>query len=242
MNQFARKISPSPTKKKLKLIRNNYLWLAFLSLIFELQMVFTTLINKQAFRRLTNRTNIRLNLGCGSDIRLDWVNIDMIKPDHVHISPNAIFITHDLRRNIPLPDASCSYVYSSHFWEHLDYFTGFRMMQESYRILEEGSIFRIVLPDFEKVFKAYAANDVQFFEGIPKQALQNVPGSETLLDYVHYAVYQFGEHLCLYDSERTCKMLLQAGFSKVEVVEFDETIDINLPLRTRYSLYVEAIR
>lgn len=237
-----KRLLPNSLKIWLKELFKNPFMKALLSVFFELRMLLTTLMGKLAFARLSTRSNIKLHLGCGYDVREGWVNIDMVKSSGAKLGGNRVFIAYDLRRNIPLKDQSCVYIYSSHFWEHLDYMTGFKMMQESHRVLAEGGTFRIVLPDFEHVFKAYVNQDSAFFDGIATKALINVAGAETILDYVHYSVYQYGEHVCLYDTERVCKMLTQAGFKNVRPVTFDPNVDIDLPLRRRYSLYVEATR
>jgi predicted SAM-dependent methyltransferase len=116
------------------------------------------------------------------------------------------------------------------------------LIQDCYRILKPGGRFRIALPNFRRSFEAYLNGDDGYFSLLNRDALDSVPGLETILDYVHYSVYQSGEHKCLYDEKRVCKMLNQAGFQAAQPVQFDPTIDVDVPLRRAYSFYVEAVK
>jgi predicted SAM-dependent methyltransferase len=117
-------------------------------------------------------------------------------------------------------------------------------MRDSYRALRPGGRFRIVIPDFRACFEAYARHDADFFSLIDLHVLYPGPEAKplTLVDFLNYSVYQFGEHRCLYDEEKLFAVLGSLGFHSMERSEFDASIDIGEPLRTRYSLYFEARR
>jgi predicted SAM-dependent methyltransferase len=155
-----------------------------------------------------------------------------------------IYINHDLRRGLPLPGESCEIIYSSHFFEHLDRRDGFRVMCDAYRALCPGGVFRIVIPDFRAYFEAYVRSDTEYFSLIDLDALYPGPDAKpfTIIDNLNYAVYQSGEHQCLYDEEKLRVLLTGIGFRSVERVKYDAAVDIDSPLRTRYSLYVEATK
>lgn len=241
---------PPAIQRSLRKVRtsrqSNPIWVAARNLLFELRVFLTVFGSRRKLKSFKTVPDIKLNLGCGNDLRTGWLNIDVLPPSKNFRRKNRadapLFIAHDFRRGLQLPDASCRYIYSSHLWEHLDIRIGFKLMKECYRILQQGGILRIALPNFERSFTAYLERDSRYFELIPASSLIRIPGAETLIDYVEYAIYQYGEHQCLYDEDRVCKMLTQAGFSKPHLVEFDPEVDVNTPLRTRYSFYVEAIR
>lgn len=91
---------------------------------------------------------MRANLGCGGHVRNGWVNIDVVKtgPD---------VIVHDLSKGVPLPDVSCKVVYHSHVLEHLRKPDARLFMRECYRVLQPGGVLRTVVPDLERMCRAY---------------------------------------------------------------------------------------
>src|SRR5215831_11977164 len=92
-------------------------------------------------RNLLGQQHLRLNIGCGRKVKREWINIDL--------SPHAD-ITLDLREPLPLPENSCSFIYSEHFLEHLDYPLHAEIfLKECYRVLEPGGVISIGVPDTE---------------------------------------------------------------------------------------------
>jgi SAM-dependent methyltransferase len=200
------------------------------------------------FESLRGRKNLKLHLGAGGDIRHGWVNIDLALrfPPEVdrNAPPGTMFINYDLRRGLPLDDASCDLIYSSHFWEHLEYREGLDLMRECHRVLRPGGVFRISLPHFKNVFGAYLRQDHEYFSLVNiLEALPDVePGTEMLVDHVNYGVYQHGEHKCIYDEEKVVLLLRRLGYASVAVAEYKEGVDPADMLRRKYSFYVEATK
>lgn len=74
---------------------------------------------------------MKLNLGCGRDIRDGWVNVDCVPMpgvDHV--------VDFDDKPVLPLPDDSVAYSEGSHVIEHLHYPLPF--MEELWRVTKPG--------------------------------------------------------------------------------------------------------
>jgi predicted SAM-dependent methyltransferase len=215
-------------------------------LLIEVQ---TDVIVRKAARKfaaLKGRRNLKLHLGSGPDIRAGWVNIDLIlmEPPPDEKQDGAVFINHDLRRGLPLEDASCEYIYSSHFFEHLEYRHVKLLLRECYRVLEPGGVLRLCLPNFKRMFAAYLRGDEEFFSLL--NILQVLPelesGTETLVDHVNYGVYQLGEHKWIMDEEKIEVLLRHAGFASVVESSFQEEFDRDMEVRRRYSFYVEAFK
>lgn len=72
---------------------------------------------------------MKLNLGCGNDIRKGWINLDLYMHDGVDVS-------HDLNE-LPLPfdDNSFNVILCKNILEHIIYFP---LMSELHRILKKG--------------------------------------------------------------------------------------------------------
>jgi predicted SAM-dependent methyltransferase len=202
----------------------------------------------KSFAALKGRKNLKVHIGAGDDIRLGWVNLDLNLRIPPHIDPTAhpdtIFINYDLRRGLPLDDESCDLIYSSHFFEHLEYGQGLRLMRDCFRALRPGGTFRISLPNFKGLFDAYLRGDEEYMDGVNlRELLPEVEaGTETLVDHINYGIYQYGEHKCVYDEEKLVLILKRIGFSRVEPTDYREGLDPASPLRRRYSFYVEAVK
>src|SRR5713101_878977 len=122
-----------------------------------------------------------LNLGCGSKASSspDIVNIDwsialrlrrnrLLRPlvplwatgdrlQRFNALPSNI-ICHNLAHGIPFLTESVDAVYHSHFLEHLDRGAARQFLLEVKRVLRPGGIQRIVVPDLEKLCRAYVAH------------------------------------------------------------------------------------
>jgi predicted SAM-dependent methyltransferase len=200
------------------------------------------------FAALKGRKNLKLHLGAGPDTRTGWINIDLalVPPSEVDEGkqPDSVFINYDLRRGLPLEDASCSYIYSSHFFEHLEYRQVKQLLRECYRILEPGGVFRACLPNFKGMFAAYLRGDDEYFSlhNIPEILPEVEPGTEALVDHVNYGVYQNGEHKWIMDEEKIELLLKRTGFASVVESTYQEEIDRDLDVRRRYSFYVDAFK
>lgn len=85
----------------------------------------------------------KLNLGCGNDIRKDWINLD--------IAPlQGVDVVHDLN-HLPLPfdNNSFDFILCQDILEHLDYID---LLRELHRIIKPGGIVEIRVPHFSSRF------------------------------------------------------------------------------------------
>lgn len=82
----------------------------------------------------------KLNLGCGEDIKLGWINLDSLKLAGVNI-------IHDLNKfPYPFKDNEIDIVYTSHVLEHVDDLI--KTMKELRRICKPGAKISIRVPHF----------------------------------------------------------------------------------------------
>lgn len=200
----------------------------------EIKLARTHTKSARDAKTLSGRTGLKLNFGSGPNIKSGWVNIDAF-------SPSAEYHW-DARRPIPLEDGSCSIIYSEHMLEHLDYPGAMVFFQESYRVLNEGGLFRVVLPDFRRIFEEYAAENAEYFSVLDRRVLVNdlEPENVQLIDFVNYSVYQNKEHVCLWDERKLSFELKRTGFSVTKRSSYDEAYDSAEPKRRQFSIYFEA--
>src|SRR5204863_8146984 len=102
--------------------------------------------------RLAGQRGLKLHLGCGSNRKAGWVNIDLFNA--------AADLQLDLREPLPFGDATVSEVYSEHVLGHFEYRPDARhLLAESLRVLEPGGLFNIGVPDHRLAYAAYANRD-----------------------------------------------------------------------------------
>jgi SAM-dependent methyltransferase len=89
-----------------------------------------------------------LNLGCGTRFHPDWTNIDVA-------AESSQVQLHDVRDGLPFPDHTFDVVYHSHLLEHLPKARAMPFCRECYRVLKNGGIIRVVVPDLERIAKLY---------------------------------------------------------------------------------------
>ena len=180
--------------------------------------------------------DLKLHLGCATYVLQGWLNIDFFPRPGV------------ARLRLPkgmhnFEDNSVRYVYTSHFLEHLDYRTDALLLaKECHRVLVPGGILRIVVPGIERIIRAYVADDEAFFA---QQRTTHPPWCETKLEILMNALQQNGSHKYGYDFETISKLLKTAGFSSVNLSDYNtsETAELKVDYRGKgLSLFVEAVK
>jgi hypothetical protein len=116
----------------------------------------------ETLSKFLGKTNLRLNLGCGRNIKQGWVNVDFAERE------NKLDLICDLSKEFPFDINSCSYIYSEHLIEHLEWLDGRVLIDNCFKSLQQGGIFRIVFPNFEEIFRAYINKDVDFLKNMSK--------------------------------------------------------------------------
>lgn len=97
---------------------------------------------------------IRLHLACGNTFLQGWENID-----YEARVPGVIQC--DLMRGIPFKDEVVDEIMVSHFLEHLKLkHEAIPFLQECHRVLKPGGIMSFITPNFEIIYKSYAAKGI----------------------------------------------------------------------------------
>ena len=95
-------------------------------------------------------TGLRLHIGCGTNLRPGWVNIDRVAraPGVVtDVDPTAL----------PYPDGTVCEVLAEHVFEHFTFAEEAAVWQEMARVLRRGGLLTIEVPDFEWVCQTFLA-------------------------------------------------------------------------------------
>ena len=109
--------------------------------------------------------NIYLNLGCGNDIKHNFINIDKFEF-------NGVDLTLDLEQDgFPFDDNSIDLVFASHFLEHIRNFD--HLIHEVYRVLKIGGILHFIVPSWNSSGTFQDPTHVRFFHPNITMYLEN---------------------------------------------------------------------
>jgi len=198
---------------------------AFRDLLFELRLQRLHRRGVRHAQRFRVAKDLKLHIGCGSNIRPGYINID--------INPKAD-LTLDIREPLPFESGSCALTYSEHFLEHLDYpDEALPFFRECYRVLQPGGKFSVGVTDAEWPIRAYVVDPyyVDWFRYVKGNEYPEWVNSR--IECVNYSFRQGREHRFAYDFETLGGALEGVGFVDVGRRDFDTTLD---SAASRYSL------
>jgi predicted SAM-dependent methyltransferase len=89
-----------------------------------------------------------LNLGCGSRLHPEWVNVDFT-------AAHPSVLVWDLNKGIPFDAHSFDVVYHSHLLEHFPKNRAGFFIRECFHVLKPEGIIRVAVPDLEKIVRWY---------------------------------------------------------------------------------------
>ena len=161
----------------------------------------------------------------------------------------------DLRYPLPFPDCTFDYIYSSHVLEHLFPQDANRLLRECYRIMKNGGVMRVVVPDMYMVASQYVSAMLVYQESMSSvETRTNFLGREIRVQEVPDAfVAEFFDpdpghrlafgHAWMYDFWSLKLRLEKIGFSDIVKCRFREGGVPDLELldqRPDNSLHVEC--
>ena len=116
----------------------------------------------------------------------------------------------DATRRIPLKDGAADVVYTSHMVEHLDRDEAADFLAEARRVLCEGGIIRVAVPDVGLLIEKYLSHgDADRFV---EETFLAVPRKKGLLARLKYSLVGSRNHLWMYDAQSLSAALARAGF------------------------------
>lgn len=212
---------------------------------YEIHMLFVRMRSWNKSHAYRGKSDLLVNIAAGSSGKQGWVNLD----GFLQAGVNCLY---DARKRLPFPDNSVKGIFSEHFFEHIDYTEEApHFLAECYRVLQEGGVLRIIVPDAEKYLKAYAQGGWQEFmmlRPLDDQLRDYYFGFKynTRMELINYVFRQDQEHKFAYDFETIEVLLRRNGLQDVRKQDFAKSVMpelcIDMKIRATESLYVDAIK
>jgi len=122
----------------------------------------------------------------------------------------------DIVKGLALASESCSAVYCSHVLEHLSLNDCRKALQNTWTYLEEGGVFRFVLPDLECLAMAYVRNtDAQAAHRFMRDSLLGCEQRRRGLNGLLRSWLGNSEHLWMWDYKAMATELSAVGFREI---------------------------
>lgn len=149
-----------------------------------------------------------LNIGCGTDYKEGWINIDNNSNNNIE----RLDLNWDLRHALPYDDNSVDFIFNEHFIEHLTVDESRQSLKDFMRVLKPGGVMRIAMPDMADVVELY--NDPKWKE---RPVLKNhgLEFVQTKAEMVNMSFSWWG-HKWLYDWEELERRLKEVGCTEMK--------------------------
>lgn len=183
--------------------------------------------------------NKYVQYGCGWTAPESWRNFDasptlrferlpfvgkMYTKNHARFPENVEY--GDIVKGLPIPTESCAAVYCSHVLEHLSLEDFRKALQNTYRILKSGGVFRLVLPDLEYSIKKYiecTSGDAALT--FMKETSLGQERRNRSIKGVIFSLFGNSQHLWMWDYKSIEIELEGAGFKNIRRVQFGDALD-----------------
>jgi len=176
-----------------------------------------------------------LNIGCGyggTCFREPYVNLDLNRKKHLESwkkkgrQPPICFVVGDAC-NLPFGDGAFDELYASHLLEHFNWSFTIRILREWQRVLVEGGILKICVPDFGFAVKLYTGEIQQANwdrGGLTQRKNGKIYGImghlfRVIFGWVDVKDGQKVGHKMIFDFDLLKWVLEQAGFKDVRSAE-----------------------
>lgn len=97
---------------------------------------------------------MKLNLGCGKDIREGYINIDFT-------NYNGVDVVHDLNAPLPYADNTIDEIVAQDILEHFTYVNTDRIFNYWVRVLKSAGVMILQVPDIDKHIDMYLNHKIE---------------------------------------------------------------------------------
>ena len=153
---------------------------------------------------------LRLHLGCGANVLPGWVNTDM--------EPSPLVDYLDATKRFPFTDNSFAAAFCEHLIEHMEKAQAQFLLQEVFRVLRPGGLFRVVTPSLENFARVALEPDspmAQKYLAFFRRYVSN-PQAD-ISDAINMIFYGHG-HRHIYRVNELAAMFQQAGYSEIRAM------------------------
>ena len=189
------------------------------------------------------RPGLHVQYGCGYSAPAEWTNFDAsptLRWERIPLlgslwTKNAERFPANVRvgdivRGLPVAERSCRGVYASHVLEHLALDEFHRALDNTLKILGEGGIFRLVVPDLEWAAREYvrrldATRDPTASDFLMRETYLGTPRRARGLVGLVYRWLSTSSHLWMWDEASLAQALTAHGFRAVRRCQFGDCED-----------------
>lgn len=203
--------------------------------LWQRQSGITTALTVQQL--IKNKKIVKLNIGCGTDYKRGWINIDNNSDNNIE----KLDLNWDLRNPLPFGDGTVDFIFNEHFFEHLKVEEALPVMQDLLRVLKPGGVVRIAMPDLEVVVDNYLHTPL---DEDPVIKEFNIDFVKTRAEWINMSFRWWG-HQWLYDWEELQRRLKESGFKKIKRCKLRKSLHHelrNLEIREGSLLIAEATK
>lgn len=140
---------------------------------------------------------VLVHIGCGKIDSPEFINVDARPFAHVHI------VTDDITFLSYFSDGTVDLVYMCHILEHIKKNDLNDVLLEMKRILKDGGILRLSVPDFDKLIDVYKASGKD--KDIDRISLQLMGGQDS----------EYNIHYSIFNHQYLSELLKEVGFKKI---------------------------
>ena len=186
---------------------------------------------------------IYVHYGSGTSAPTDWINFDSSPTLRIQKTIiigrlfkrflNVVFpqnvLLGDIVNGLRITDNSCDGIFCSHVLEHLCHADLIIAINNTYKMLKPGGIFRMVLPDMEFYCNEYLSSlknnkSDACFKLMQDSLLGSKNRKKGFLNFIQ-SFYGNANHLWMWDYNSLSNVLLDAGFKKIRRCEFNDCED-----------------
>ncbi len=151
---------------------------------------------------------VKLNIGCGTDYKKGWINIDNNSDNNIE----NLDLNWDLLNPLPFDDNSADFIFHEHFMEHLSVEEAQAVMKDLMRVLKPDGVMRIAMPDLATIVDTYINIPINKDPVLKGRKIDFV---KTPAEWMNMSFRWWG-HKWLYDWEELQRRMKEVGYTTIK--------------------------
>ena len=127
----------------------------------------------------------------------------------------------DCRKPLPFKRGSVDHIYSSHFLEHVPYYTAISILKDWHKLLKNERKLTLILPNFSHSIYLYSHEKISLDELMEQSLFVNKHPKSFLWELLNLLGVFGLTHLWAYDKANIKNMLIDAGFAEPTFIKGD---------------------